>query len=100
MAIGRSGSRIGGQEIPRDVHVRGVHRVHFRRTEYWVELSEGSPVPSSPCGWEPGTSTHVSAAHDGGAVGAPENGGIARPLHYALLLRRRLSDEVVGVYGR
>ena len=59
-------------------------------------LSEGSPVLSSPNGWEPATSTHVSKAHDGGAAEAPENGGIARPMHYALLPRGRLSDQVVA----
>ena len=97
--IGRSGGLIGGQGIPTDLHVQGGHGVHFRRTEYRVGLSEGSLVPASPCGWEPGISTHVSAAHDGDAAGAPKNGGVARPIHYALLSRGRLSDQVVGGYG-
>ena len=41
-------------------------------------LSEGSPVPFSPCGWESRTSTDVSAAHDSDAARVPENGGIAQ----------------------
>ena len=62
-------------------------------------LTEVSPVPSSPRGWEPGTSTHVSAAHNGGADGTANNGGIARQVSHALLSRGRLSDQAFGGYG-
>ena len=62
-------------------------------------LREGSPVAPRPWEWEPGTSTHVSEAHDVGASWAPGNDGIILPLHYALLSLGRLCDRVVGVYG-
>ena len=77
---------------------RAVRKV-ISAAEYSVGSIEGSPVPSRPGGWEPGTSTHVSSEHDVGASGAPENGGIVRPLHYALLSSGKLSDQVVGRNG-
>ena len=77
---------LGDKECPQTCASRGITE-HISAAECWVGLNEGSPVLFSPCGREEGTSTHVSVAHDDGAAGAPENGGIARPLQYALRSR-------------
>ena len=96
---GRSGRRVGRQGVRISLRVPGGGGIHLRSSEYRMGLDEGSSVPRSPCRRGQGISAYVGAAHDGGAAGAFESGVNARPLHYALLSRRRVGKQVSGRYG-
>ena len=87
MAIGRSGSRIGGQEIPRDVHVRGVHRVHSAAQSIGWNLAKGHLFPLALADGSRGPVPMSAQRMTAALQGHLRLAGLPRPLHHALLSR-------------